>query len=81
MHLRLAIVLYCKPELKYKNQEMQGRINTLSRLPSPVAQWVKKLPTMQETQEMWVQPLGQEHPLKKEMETHSTIYAWKISWT
>ena len=30
MHLKLDIVLYCKPELKYKNQEMQGRINTLT---------------------------------------------------
>ena len=30
---------------------------------------------MQETQETWVQPLGQEDPLKKEMETHSSILA------
>ena len=32
---------------------------------------------------MWenqVQSLGQEHPLKKEMATHSSILAWKISW-
>ena len=81
MHLKLDIVLYCKPELKYKNQEMQGRINTLSLLPSPLSRWVKNLPAVQETQEMWVQSLGQEHPLKKEMGTHSTIHAWKISWT
>ena len=33
---------------------------------------------MQETQ---VQPLGQEDPLEKEMETHSSILAWKIPWT
>ena len=32
-------------------------------------------------QEMWVQPLGQEDPLKKEMATHSSILPWKISWT
>ena len=39
---------------------------------------VKGLPAMQETQ---VQSLGQEHPLEKEMATHSSIFAWKIPWT
>ena len=32
-------------------------------------------------QEMWVQSLGQEDPLKKEMATHSSILAWRIPWT
>ena len=36
---------------------------------------------MQETQEMWVQSLGQEDPLEKEMATHSSILAWEIPWT
>ena len=36
---------------------------------------------MQETREMCVQSLGQEDPLEKEMATHSSILAWKISWT
>ena len=36
---------------------------------------VKHLPTMQET---WVQSLGQEDLLEKEMATHSSILAWKI---
>ena len=40
-----------------------------------VAQTVKRLPTMQET---WVQSLGQEDLLEKEMATHSGIFAWKI---
>jgi len=31
--------------------------------------------------EMWVQSLGQEDPLEKEMATHSRIFAWKIPWT
>ena len=31
-------------------------------------------------QETWVQSLGQEEPLKKEMATHSSILAWKILW-
>ena len=35
---------------------------------------------MQETQEMCVQSLGQEDPLEKEMATHSSILAWKVSW-
>ena len=35
---------------------------------------------MQETQETWVQPLGQEEPLEEEMATHSSILAWEISW-
>ena len=39
---------------------------------------VKNLPAMQET---WVQSLGGEDPLKKEMATHSSILAWEIPWT
>ena len=29
----------------------------------------------------WVQSLGQEEPLEKEMATHSSILAWEIPWT
>jgi len=42
---------------------------------------VQNLPALQEPQEMWVLPLGQEDPPKEEMATHSSILAWKISWT
>ena len=42
-----------------------------------VAQMVKCLPVMQETQ---VRFLGQEDPLEKEMTTHSSTIAWKIPW-
>ena len=42
-----------------------------------MAQTVKCLPTVRET---WVQSLGQEDPLEKEMEIHSSILAWKIPW-
>ena len=45
---------------------------------SLVAQMVKCLPMMQETQ---VQSLGWEDPLEKEMATHTSILAWKIPWT
>ena len=44
---------------------------------SLVAQMVKRLPTMREIR---VQSLGWEDPLEKEMATHSSILAWKISW-
>ena len=43
-----------------------------------VAQSVKKLPAVQETQ---VQSLGLEDPLKEEMETHSYVLAWRTPWT
>ena len=39
---------------------------------------VKTLPAMQVT---WVQSLGQEVTLEKEMATHSNILAWEIPWT
>ena len=45
---------------------------------SLVAQMVKRQLAMQET---WVQTLGQEDPLEKEMANHSSILAWKIPWT
>ena len=46
-----------------------------------MSQRVKNPPAMQETQEMWVQSLGQEDPLEEEMATHSNILAWKTSRT
>ena len=45
---------------------------------SLVAQMVKNLPVMQDTQ---LRSLGWEDPLEKEMATHSNILAWRISWT
>ena len=42
-----------------------------------VAQRLKCLPSMQET---WVQSLGLEDSLEKEMATHSSILAWRIPW-
>ena len=43
-----------------------------------MAQMVKHMPAMSET---WVQSLGGEDPLEKEMANHSTIPAWRIPWT
>jgi len=45
---------------------------------SLVAQRLKRLPLMRET---WVQSLGREDPLEKEMATHSSILAWRIPCT
>ena len=45
---------------------------------SLVTQRVKNLPAGWDT---WVQSLGQEDPLEKGMATHSSIFAWEISWT
>ena len=42
---------------------------------------VKNPPAMQETQEMWVQSLGQKDPLEEKMATHPSILAWEIPWT
>ena len=45
---------------------------------SLMAQTVKNLPAMQETQ---VRSLHWEDPLEKEMATHSNILAWRTPWT
>ena len=45
---------------------------------SLAAQMIKNLPALWET---WVQFLGQEDPLEKEMAAHSSILAWRIPWT
>ena len=45
---------------------------------SLVAQRLNRLRPMRET---WVQSLGRQDPLEKEMATHSSILAWRIPWT
>ena len=54
---------------------MEGEFLKYSSL---VAQMVKNLPAMQETQ---VQTLGKKDPLEEGMATHSSILAWRIPWT
>ena len=56
-------------------QHSESAINDRTYL---VAQMVKNLPAVQETQ---VQPVSQEDPLEKGMATHSSILAWRIPWT
>ena len=48
---------------------------------SVMAQWVKSLPAMQQTQETRVLSLSEKGPLGEEMATHCSILAWRIPWT
>ena len=70
-----------KPSLA-KESESSGmaRIQLISLFDQDFlgGQTVKHLPTMRET---WVQSLGWEELLEKEMATLSSILAWKILWT
>ena len=69
-----------KPKLKYYSM-LWLSLSLIWVLSIPgtslMAQMVKHLPTIQETQ---VQFLGQEDLLEKEIATHSSILAWKIPW-
>ena len=64
--------------LQYSCLPTQKRGSKKYMRTSLVAQTVKRLSTMRETQ---VQSLGREDPLEKEMAIHSSTTAWKIPWT
>ena len=64
--------------LKWLSSSSSSSVYVYSTSASQVAQRLKHLPAMWET---WVQSLGQEDPLEKEMATHSSILAWRIPWT
>ena len=68
----VTITLYTRQQRKAFKEAPGGKGTSL------VAQSVKNLPVMQETQ---VQYLGREYSLQKEMTTHSSILAWEIPWT
>ena len=55
--------------------------NNKERNSFPGGSVVKNPPSMQETQQTRVRSLGQKDPLEKKMATHSSIFAWEISWT
>ena len=67
-----------QPQVKECSCKKQGSIRGLPYRASLVAQKVKRLPAMQETQ---VRFLGQEDPLEKAMAIHSSTLAWKIPRT
>ena len=75
-------VLLQRPGVPHKSQSPDSlfsrRPTRFADIYSLIAQSVKNLPAMQETQ---VQFLCQEDPLEKEMAIHSSILAWKIQWT
>ena len=58
-----------------------GFFTTITTWTFLMAQWVKNLPGVQETQETWVQALGQEDPLEKEMEIHPSTLVLEIPQT
>ena len=65
----------------YDLNNLQQIKSVLMSWASLMAQWVKDLLAMQETQETQVRSLGQEDPLEEEMATHFSILAWRIPWT
>ena len=66
--------LICPQEL-IKITEVSTKLHNETSL---MAQQIKNLPAMQQT---WVQSLGREDLLEKEMATHSSVLVWKIPWT
>ena len=75
LHVKAQNKLMCC--LKKNNNNNLLSVETGKRT-SLVAQMVKNLPVMQETQ---VRSLGQEDPLEKEMASRSSILSWEIPWT
>ena len=63
--------------MKIKQLEYLDKIKMTVKNTPNLAQMVKNLPAMQETQ---VQSPGQEGPLEKGMTTHSSILAWRSPW-
>ena len=53
------------------------QVSSVTSGASLVAQRLKRLLAIWET---WVQSLGREDPLEKEMATHFSILAWRIPW-
>ena len=51
---------------------------TVAKKGFPDGSVVKNLPAVQK---MWIQSLGREDPLEKEIATHFSILAWEIPWT
>ena len=72
-----TVSLICLPTVYVYFQARDSQTWWIYKLVPLVAQMVKNLPAMQETQ---VRFLGWEDPLEKEITTHSNILAWRIPW-
>ena len=59
----------------------EGYVSVVQKGGFPCSSVVKNPLAMQESQEMWLQSLGWEETLEKEMATPTSILAWKIPWT
>ena len=77
-------------DLQTKGQQetvTQGLLYIFSNIPNEVIglhAHINNIPdyrNLSAMQETWVQFLGREEPLEKEMATHSSILAWRIPWT
>ena len=78
-HRQRSLVPYSPQGCKESDTtERLNRTELWCCMGSLVAQRVKRLPAMRESQ---VRPLGWEDPLEKEMATHFSTLAWKIPWT
>ena len=65
----------------HKESGMTEGVSTRNSEASQVALVVRTCLPVQEIQEMWIQSLGQEDPLEKEMVTLSSVLAWRIPRT
>ena len=78
MLLEYVILPDYRCSLRQCHLSLRHRNKTLLKLMMPNTIQVKNLTTAQEIR---VQFLGQEEPLKKDMTTHSIVFAWRIPWT
>ena len=80
----LAILLKCSPSFSGFGASdppcpiHPTGLTCLTRLSLSASHAAQNLPAMQET---GVRSLGQEDPLEEDMATHSSLLAWRISWT
>ena len=74
--LYLFILSFLYKHVKWQGLSVSQSSTNLYRL--RVAQMIKNLPTPWETQ---IHFLGEEYPLEEGMATHSSILAWRITWT
>ena len=78
IYVKTVIVNQGVPQLWLKISLFHVTLQIIYLGASLVAQLVKNLPAMQETQ---VLPLGRADPLEKGMATHPSILAWRSPWT
>ena len=81
VRLCMKALLHPESALEVLIDDAARVMTTHGELASQAALVVRTPLPVQETQQMQVRSRGREDPLEKEMETHSTILAWRIPWT